>query len=93
VLCGDFNLQPSDPEYAVLTDPAADVPLHDAWRVMNGEAPHPPTFQLFDRRYGPEPVACDFFFVSSGLKDKLRQLKIDSATQASDHQPLAIEIA
>jgi endonuclease/exonuclease/phosphatase family metal-dependent hydrolase len=93
VLCGDFNLQPSDPEYAVLTDPAADVPLHDAWRVMNGEAPHPPTFQLFDRRYSPEPVACDFFLVSSGLKDKLRQLKIDSATQASDHQPLAIEIA
>jgi endonuclease/exonuclease/phosphatase family metal-dependent hydrolase len=93
VLCGDFNLQPSDPEYGVLTDPAADAPLHDAWRLLNGKAAHPPTFQLYDRRYGPEPVACDFFFVSNGLKDKLRQLEIESATQASDHQPLAIELA
>jgi endonuclease/exonuclease/phosphatase family metal-dependent hydrolase len=93
VLCGDFNLQPSDPEYAVLTDSAAEAPLHDAWRLLNGQAQHPPTFQLYDRRYGPEPVACDFFFVSSGLKDRVRQLKIDSATRASDHQPLAIELA
>jgi endonuclease/exonuclease/phosphatase family metal-dependent hydrolase len=93
VLCGDFNLQPSDPEYGVLTDPAADAPFHDAWRLLNGKAPHPPTFQLYDRRYGPEAVACDFFFVSNELKDKLRQLEIDSATQASDHQPLAIELA
>jgi endonuclease/exonuclease/phosphatase family metal-dependent hydrolase len=93
VLCGDFNLQSGDPEYGVLTEPAAPAPLWDAWRLLNGQAPHPPTFQLYDRRYGPEPVACDFFFVSSGLKDKVRNLEIDSATQASDHQPLAIELA
>jgi endonuclease/exonuclease/phosphatase family metal-dependent hydrolase len=93
VLCGDFNFQVSDPEYGVLTAPAAPARLWDAWKLLNGDAPHPPTFQLYDRRYGPEPVGCDFFFVSEGLRNRLRALSIDSATQASDHQPLALELA
>jgi endonuclease/exonuclease/phosphatase family metal-dependent hydrolase len=92
VLCGDFNLRPSDPEYAVLTDPAADAPLHDAWRVLNGDAPHPPTFCLYDRRYEPQPVSCDFFFVSDELKGHVRGLAVDTVTQASDHQPLALDL-
>ena len=93
ILCGDFNLEPHEPEYAVLTQPGADARLWDAWRVLNGEAPHAPTFRLFDRRYGPEPIACDFVFVSDGLKSRVKKLGIDSVTQVSDHQPVAVELA
>jgi endonuclease/exonuclease/phosphatase family metal-dependent hydrolase len=93
ILCGDFNLEPTDPEYAVLTDPAPGGRLWDAWRLLHGDTPHAPTFRLYDRRYGPEPVACDFVFLSDALKDRVRALTIDAATQASDHQPVLVELA
>lgn len=91
ILCGDFNLEPSEPEYGVLTDPSGPERLWDSWRRLHGEAPHQPTFRLYDRRYGPQPIACDFVFVSEGLKDKVRRLAIDGATQVSDHQPVLAE--
>ncbi len=92
ILCGDFNLEPTEPEYTAVQQPFAGGRLWDSWRLLNGDAPHAPTFRLFDRRYGPVPVACDFVFVSDGLKDKVRSLKIDSVTQVSDHQPVAVEL-
>lgn len=92
ILCGDFNLEPHEPEYAELTGGAGPQRLWDAWRVLNGDAPHAPTFRLYDRSYGPEPVACDFVFVSDALAPALRGLRIDAATQASDHQPVAVEL-
>jgi endonuclease/exonuclease/phosphatase family metal-dependent hydrolase len=88
ILCGDFNLEPSEPEYAVLSEA-----FHDSWKLLHGARPHQPTFRLFDQRYGPEPIACDFVFVSEGLKDKVKSLRIDGDTQASDHQPVAVEIS
>ena len=93
ILCGDFNLEPSEPEYAVLTQASPQGQLWDSWRLLNGDAPHAPTFRLYDRRYGPEPVACDFCFVSDALKGSVRKLAIDAATQASDHQPVLLELA
>ena len=93
LLCGDFNLEPQDPEYGELTAPAGAATLWDSWRLLHGTAPHPPTFRLYDRRYGPEPVACDFVFASSGLKDRVRAMAIDSATRVSDHQPVLIALA
>jgi endonuclease/exonuclease/phosphatase family metal-dependent hydrolase len=66
--------------------------LHDAWRVLHGDSPHAPTFRLFDRRYGPEPVACDFVFVSDALVPRLRRIDVDVHTQASDHQPVFVEL-
>lgn len=92
VLCGDFNLQPHEPEYAQVTQPGAHGRLWDAWRLLHGEAPHAPTFCLHDRTYAPEPIACDFFFVSDGLKTRVRRLAIDSETQVSDHQPVGLEL-
>lgn len=89
ILCGDFNLEAHEPEYAELTRPGSGQ-LWDSWRLLHGEAPHTPTFRLYDRRYGPEPVACDFVFVSDGLKDKVRSLAVDAATRVSDHQPVHV---
>jgi endonuclease/exonuclease/phosphatase family metal-dependent hydrolase len=92
ILCGDFNLEAHEPEYAEITQASPQGRLWDSWRLLHGRAPHAPTFRMFDRRYGPEPVACDFLFVSDGLADKVRALAIDAATQVSDHQPVCIEL-
>jgi endonuclease/exonuclease/phosphatase family metal-dependent hydrolase len=92
VLCGDFNLGPHEPEHALIQAPAGAVRLHDAWPVVHGATPHAPTFRLFDRSYGPEPIACDFVFVSDGLRGRVRRVDVDLQTRASDHQPVLLEL-
>lgn len=93
IVCGDFNLDPQEPEYAELTREEPQGRLFDAWRLLHGQAPHTPTFRVYDRTYGPEPVACDFFFVSEGLRGRVKRLVVDGATQDSDHQPVGLELA
>lgn len=104
VLCGDFNMSADDPAYARLVAPfqagelapgtpasaGADWSLHDAWTLLHGAVPQPATFRLFDRRYGPDPVTCDFAFVSGSLASHVRALRIDGQTQVSDHQPVLL---
>ena len=94
VLCGDFNVEPADPEYLLIQgNPAPDATsLTDAWRIAHGSTPHAPTFRLFDRRYGPVPIACDFVFVSDDLKSRVKRLQVNADTRASDHQPVLLEL-
>jgi endonuclease/exonuclease/phosphatase family metal-dependent hydrolase len=93
ILCGDFNLQPHEPEYEVVQQPFANGRLWDSWRLVHDEASHVPTFRVHDQQYGKDPIACDFVFVSDGLKEHVKRLEIDSATRASDHQPIAIDVS
>lgn len=100
IVCGDFNMAPTDPAYAALlaaTDDHGRPLWRDAWQLSQPpdtpNTPHPPTFRLFDRRYGPEPVACDFVFVTPDLAPAVRALRVDGHTQASDHQPVLLELA
>jgi endonuclease/exonuclease/phosphatase family metal-dependent hydrolase len=88
ILCGDFNLEASDPEHALIE--AAG--LRDAWRVLHGSQPQDPTFRLFDRTYGPNPIACDFVFVSAGLAPRVQRVWVDGQTRNSDHQPVALQL-
>jgi endonuclease/exonuclease/phosphatase family metal-dependent hydrolase len=90
VLCGDFNLQAQDAEYAAITR-SGPHGLRDAWRVLHPGLAHPKTFRVYDRR-GRNPIACDFVFVSEGLAAKLRSFAVDAKTKASDHQPVFVEI-
>lgn len=83
---------PVSPARAAINSIANEPRLHDAWRLLRGATPHPPTFRLFDRSYGPEPVACDFVFVSDALAPRLRRIEVDVRTQASDHQPVFVEL-
>ena len=94
VLCGDFNVEPTESEYVLIqADPVAEATgLTDAWRLAHGVEPHDPTFRLFDRRYGPVPIACDFVFVSDDLKSRVRRLQVNTETRASDHQPVLLEL-
>jgi endonuclease/exonuclease/phosphatase family metal-dependent hydrolase len=95
ILCGDFNLESSNEEYRVIQRAPAPgtTRLTDAWRAVHGQAPHDPTFRLFDRRYGPEPIACDFVFVSDDLLPRVKRVEVNLRTRASDHQPVLIELA
>lgn len=95
ILCGDFNAEPSDPAYAAVQAGVAPPlqRLTDAWPHAHPGRAHEPTFRLFDRRYGPEPVACDFFFVSEDLLPRVRHLEVDGRTQLSDHQPVWLRLA
>lgn len=94
VLCGDFNLEAHDPEYGAIQAPLPPpaVRLVDAWRVMEPAAAQPPTFRVHDRTYGPEPIACDFFFVSEDLVPRVRAVQVDLATRDSDHQPVCLTL-
>ena len=92
ILCGDFNLGPDEPEHAVIRQPFGTHSLQDAWPRVHGDVPHAPTFRLFDRTYGPEPMACDFVFVSDALAPCVRRIEVDLATRASDHQPVLVEL-
>jgi endonuclease/exonuclease/phosphatase family metal-dependent hydrolase len=96
VLCGDFNLERHEPEYAVLGAPPGEpgvTALRDVWPLAHGTAPPAPTFRLHDRRYGPEPISCDYIFVSDDLAPRVRSVAVDTATTVSDHQPVLLKLA
>jgi endonuclease/exonuclease/phosphatase family metal-dependent hydrolase len=41
---------------------------------------------------GPE-LHCDYVFVSDDLRARVRSVRVDQETQASDHQPVIVELA
>jgi len=94
IVCGDFNLPPEDPLHAVMTAPfPGAVPAFvDAWQALNPDAPHPHTFHVHEQHEGEAPYCCDYVFVSEDLAPRLRSLRVDGATQASDHQPVIVEL-
>lgn len=92
ILCGDFNSHPHTEEYAVLSETSGLSTFRDAWTLAHPDQPHPPTFCVHEQKYLPGPVAFDFVYVTDGLRDRVCRLDVDGATQASDHQPVALEL-
>jgi len=106
VLCGDFNFEVHSPEYTRLAakvtvaecldagwpEQMVGEGWSDAWSLLHPETERAPTFKVFDRHYGPEPVACDFVCVSNSLRNQVRSFEVDGLTQASDHQPIRVVI-
>lgn len=66
--------------------------LLNSFDLLHPGAAYPSTFRLFDRTYGPEPVGCDFFFVSDSLALRVKGFAVNQTTQASDHQPVLLEL-
>jgi len=91
ILTGDFNCRTDSFAYAEIQ--RGSFPYRDAWPMANKGAAHVPTFCVHDNRYSKEPYCCDFIFVSDDVAPRVRAVSVDSATQASDHQPVLIEIA
>ncbi len=94
VLTADFNFRTTDPEYAAIQGPMADgVPRYvDAWTIAHPGREHDHTIGLFDRVQWPSSYACDFLFVSEDLAPRVRDVRVDLKTDASDHQPVVLEL-
>lgn len=95
IVCGDFNMPggPEDPMYARMLAPIADSPgFVDAWRQANPGRRHPPSFCVHEGSHGERPYCCDFVFVTGDLAPRVRSARIDVDTQASDHQPVVVEL-
>lgn len=96
ILTGDFNFRVDDPLHARLTAPFDDeaVPaLDDVWQRLHPDAAQPPTAGVFDHAQWPEPFACDFICASADLRPRLRAVAVDGGSDASDHQPVMVELA
>lgn len=85
IVCGDFNLKPEDPHRRAMLGAG----FVDAWEALNPGKPRQATFHLHD---GATPYCCDYVFVTPDLVPRLKSLTIDTVTQASDHQPLIVEL-
>lgn len=92
IICGDFNFEPDSEEYATMLQTGAECNLVNSFDVLHPGTPYPSTFRLFDRSYGPEPVGCDFFFISDSLVHRVKRFEVNQVTQASDHQPVLLEL-
>lgn len=92
VLCGDFNFELDSVEHATMIQPGPTGALLNAWSALDSSKPYPATFRIFDRTYGPEPVGCDFFFVSPSMAKRVQSVLVDQQTQVSDHQPVLLEL-
>ena len=96
IITGDFNLEPDDSLHARMGAPFADgtPPLRDAWEVAHPGVAHASTFKIYEKQVSGEPeLHCDFIFVSDDLAPKVRAVRVDQKTQASDHQPVLLELA
>lgn len=95
ILCGDFNMPPENPLHKRMTEGFADpnAPrFRDAWQMLNPGKPHPHTFRIYEKEEGESSYCCDYVFVTEDIASKLRTIRVDGATQASDHQPVIAEL-
>jgi endonuclease/exonuclease/phosphatase family metal-dependent hydrolase len=94
LLTGDFNFPPEHPAYEEIQRPLGGrAPRYrDAWLLVNGRAPHTPTFCVHSHVYSKTPYCCDFVFVSEPIAKRVRKIEVDSTTTASDHQPVLLEL-
>lgn len=87
ILTGDLNMRPEDPLVARLAGA-----WRDAWTVANPGKPHAPTFCVHDDTFSKTPYCCDFVFISKDLAPRISAAKADLKNQASDHQPVIVEL-
>lgn len=91
ILTGDFNFKPQDPEYRRMTEPAA--PFVDAWTLAHSTESHSPTAGVHEDSWAKQPYCCDYIFLTADLASRVREVKVDLHTQASDHQPVLIALS
>jgi endonuclease/exonuclease/phosphatase family metal-dependent hydrolase len=85
LLTGDFNMPPEDPLVARLGEDMAD-----AWTIAHPGRPHPATFRIGSAEEAP--YCCDYVFLTRDLAPRVRSVRVDAATRASDHQPVFVEL-
>ena len=95
LLCGDFNFDVSDPQYALLQGASrSGLNYRDAWVARYPDRRHQLTCGMHDHvQWKNGPDCRDFVFVSEDLASRVVRVQVDEDTPASDHQPILIEIA
>jgi endonuclease/exonuclease/phosphatase family metal-dependent hydrolase len=95
LLCGDFNFDVSDPQHVALhasTRPGLNY--RDAWSLRYPDRRHEPTCGIHDRAQWTKGPDCrDFIFVTEDIAGRISRVEVDQNTDASDHQPVLIELA
>ena len=89
ILMGDLNLRPEDPHYARLLAPIEGRPgpfLVDSW-IKAGEGPGA-TIGLD----GEKPGRIDYILATPDIAGGFARARVDTATKASDHQPVLVEL-
>ena len=94
LLCGDFNFDVSDPQHGMIhKSERRGLKYRDAWSICYPDKPHALTCGLYDRvQWSDGPDCRDFIFVTDDLSGRIRRVDVNSDTDASDHQPVAVEI-
>ncbi|WP_322009096.1 endonuclease/exonuclease/phosphatase family protein [Paraburkholderia sp. J12] len=94
ILCGDFNSAWGSEAYERMLEPIDGSPAFvDAWTALHPGATPPPTAGVYDtEQWSSGPITCDFVFVTEDLRGRLKRCEIDGATEASDHQPIVLEL-
>src|SRR6267154_3804573 len=95
ILTADFNFPPEDALHRHLQSALAPgVPAYrDAWQVRHRGKAHAPTIGMHDKEQWPgPPFACDFIFVTEDLAHRVEDVVVNGATDASDHQPVMLEL-
>ena len=93
VLCGDFNCRADEAAHRAVQADVAAQPWRDAWRALGDVREHAPTVGLHGAEWPDSPYCCDFFFISANLLPAVHSVDVASATAASDHQPVVLELA
>ena len=94
LLCGDLNFPAMAPERTQILAPFSDgIPnFYDAWSVLHPGTLHAPTVGIHPVDFVDRPECFDFVFITKGLVNHLKAHGIDSETEASDHQPVWVEL-
>ena len=93
VICGDFNFLPDSTSYQLITSTFSnDIPhLVDAWKIAHPNKTQTPTCGIFDRKQWKQGPHCrDYFFLSQNLTQHIKQVSVNTITDASDHQPIRL---
>jgi endonuclease/exonuclease/phosphatase family metal-dependent hydrolase len=95
LLCGDLNFPATAPERAQILAPFNDgtPDFHDAWSVLHPGETHAPSVGIHPVDFVNQPECFDFVFITEGLASSLKAHGVDAETEASDHQPVWVELA
>jgi endonuclease/exonuclease/phosphatase family metal-dependent hydrolase len=95
ILCGDFNFDVCDPQHAMLhASSRSGLSYRDAWTICHPDRPHEPTCGVHDHVQWQNGADCrDFIFVTQDIAGRVCRIEVDGATDASDHQPVLVEMA
>jgi endonuclease/exonuclease/phosphatase family metal-dependent hydrolase len=96
ILTGDFNFLPDSSERACLISAidGATAPYRDTWEYIHPQMPHAPTVGVHDKNQWPgPPFTFDFIFATEDLLEKVRSVTVDCVSDASDHQPISLELS